>query len=816
VAAGGGKLLYTGDHQQLGAIEAGGMLNLLVADNGCVELSEIHRFTHPWEADASIRLRAGDAEVLETYEVQGRLVGGTEQDVTEAAMRGWLADTLTGKRSLLVTASNAQAQHLSAQLRTELVRLGHVDPQVLAIGRDGNPIGVGDWVQARRNDPTIPVEGSGMVTNRITYEVLGQDRRSRTLRVRSAAGVIAHLPPEYVAAHTTLAYAATVHAAQGRTVDTCHAVIDIVTDRASAYVALTRGRDSNTAYVICQRHPDAHQPERLETTRARMGDILTRPEQPGSVAAELTRRAGVVEGRELGWIGSQFDDITGEAAHHHHTALLAGLLGPESITTLVGEPGYKRLLRGVRAAELVGHDPAALLDDVVTGRSLIGAESMSDVLRWRIHYRTDQRSPERTVVVGDWSSLCAPLDGPVGTYMEALARAASVRQAELGHTVLLVQPEWAMRRLGAPPGAAVDRDDWVRRAGAVAAYRELRGIPASSLAIGPAPAREQVLHRALWCHAHAALGPTTGDELDYATASDAQLREMREHYRRETTWAPYHVHDELRDARLVATGYHHDAILWRAEAQQLCPGSRERDIAEADVAAAEALAARYDARVEHLQIIATARERWHHESEQARTRHILAGQELTRRGLPVEALAEAVEQTALFDIPDPADPGDRRRLGSRGQRHEAVDTVDAVEAALAMARGEIHQPGRLDAGFDPHQPALFPTHPRAVDVAAAQPLRAPTRPNSANDTDDPLSLAQARRQAEIITELRAEQNRWIAALEPTHTYLTTSEDIATESDGAHRRRYHADLHDQQLQRALGRGQAEDLDSGMGF
>src|SRR5207244_413651 len=108
--------------------------------------------------------------------------------------------------------------------------------------------------------------------------------------------------------------------------------------------------------------------------------------------------------------------------------------------------------------------------------------------------------------------------------------------------------------------------------------------------IGAAPAREQVFHRTLWQHAHTALG-TPADELDYTTASDAQLREMREHYRRETTWAPYHVHTELRDARLVATGYHHDAILWRAEAEQLPPDTPQRTRAAADVAAAEHLAA---------------------------------------------------------------------------------------------------------------------------------------------------------------------------------------------------------------------------------
>ena len=57
------------------------------------------------------------------------------------------------------------------------------------------------------------------------------------------------LPASYVARHLALAYAATVHAAQGQTVDSSHAVITAWTSLAALYVALSRGRDANTAHV---------------------------------------------------------------------------------------------------------------------------------------------------------------------------------------------------------------------------------------------------------------------------------------------------------------------------------------------------------------------------------------------------------------------------------------------------------------------------------------------------------------------------------------------------------------------------------------
>src|SRR5215203_4203299 len=107
VAAAGAKLLYIGDHEQLAAVGAGGMLELLVRDAGAVELTDIHRFTHAWERAASIRLRVADPDAA-----------------------------------------------------------GRVSAEVLGQTRDGNLIGVGDLIQARRNDYTLRVHGGRPVTNR--------------------------------------------------------------------------------------------------------------------------------------------------------------------------------------------------------------------------------------------------------------------------------------------------------------------------------------------------------------------------------------------------------------------------------------------------------------------------------------------------------------------------------------------------------------------------------------------------------------------------------------------------------------------------
>ena len=71
---------------------------------------------------------------------------------------------------------------------------------------------------------------------------------------------------QYLREHVGLGYAVTVHASQGVTVGTTHAVLAETATRSLFYVAMTRGRDANTAY-LCQRtpEPDDHV---VVTTRA--------------------------------------------------------------------------------------------------------------------------------------------------------------------------------------------------------------------------------------------------------------------------------------------------------------------------------------------------------------------------------------------------------------------------------------------------------------------------------------------------------------------------------------------------------------------
>ena len=548
------------------------------------------------------------------------------------------------------------ATELSAQIRAELVAAGRVSAEVLGQTRDGNLIGVGDLIQARRNDYTLRVHGSRPVTNREVYEVIGRNRLTGTLTVRDRDGILAHLPAAYVQQHTTLAYAVTAYGAQGQTVDTTHSLVDRGTTRAGVYVPGSRGRDANTFYVVCRHAPDHHDPERIDRTPvAVLTDILTRPAD-ATPAAELARRAGA-RGNPLAGLGRHpvgpADRRVQPPPRHRHPHPTAP---PDVLKRLVDEPGYGRLMAAVRSMELAGHDPHAVLAEAVARGSLHDAHSVSDVLRYRIRLLDNGgRTPERAVRDGDWTTFAAPWPGPVGDYARVLAAAATARQTELGERAAAHPPAWALAAptLGPPPADPLQRAEWVRRAGIVAAYRDLHAIPDAQLSIGAAPSRERAFHHALWRQALTALGHPA-DALDYATASDAELREMRDAWRRAQAWAPQFVAEDLHAARELAEEYRRDAVIWRAGLDRHPDGSAERELAERDLAAAEQLAAVSAARVEALERIQAVRTDWLDRNRELQERAAFAGDELERRGLDRDTAAPIGEQQELLTITDTA------------------------------------------------------------------------------------------------------------------------------------------------------------------
>ena len=147
---------------------------------------------------------------------------------------------------------NRAAARVSAALRAELVALARIAGTGVPLGRNGWQgvvAGAGDLVQARRNGWVLRGWAGNIRApiNPGTYRVLDvrPDGGLTVVPVTGRGvpgeepGELLALPPSCVAADLTLAYASTVHAAEGRTVDTSHTVVGAGTDLAGVLVPMT-------------------------------------------------------------------------------------------------------------------------------------------------------------------------------------------------------------------------------------------------------------------------------------------------------------------------------------------------------------------------------------------------------------------------------------------------------------------------------------------------------------------------------------------------------------------------------------------------
>ncbi|GAA1858754.1 hypothetical protein GCM10009836_43740 [Pseudonocardia ailaonensis] len=615
VEAAGAKLLLVGDHKQLAAVGAGGGMDLISGSGARYELADARRFTQPWERAASLRLRSGDEAVLRDYHRNGRLLdAGTVDEAELAASQAWLADTLAGKRSLLLVDTNDQAARLSASLRTELVRLGRVAEQGVPLALQGTYAGVGDVVEARKNGWDLAgIEGNrrGPI-NRETYTVTAVSADGGLEIAAGDERIV--LPPVYVAEHLALAYASTVHSAQGRTVDTSHTVVTPRTAPAALYVGMSRGRDSNLAHVATEAVvADPADGRQDHTVRrdpvAAVALVLDPDDRTGTHSALAIATRSTNEAENVRTPAELLADAAQLAATQRTATwldelTLDGTLSVRHRTRIAAEDGAASLTRALRSAELAGLDARQVLAGAVADRSLDTARNATNVIYSRI---TDRH---RFDPLGDtWSDWTPKVDDPGWqAYLDHLAQAADDRAAELGEAAAAEPPRWAVDAFGAPPAEMTGRDAWVAEVGSVAAYRELRGHTGDTDALGPAPTPGQVEAFAAYRSAWRALGRPKIDR-EEIEMSDGQLRMRVRAAQREEVWAPRYVANELAGTHQAADSYRRTAALRAAEADAT-DVEDDRHRLRQESSDSSALAETLDHRAAQLQEVDDARAHW--------------------------------------------------------------------------------------------------------------------------------------------------------------------------------------------------------------
>ena len=286
----GARIAFVGDRHQLPAVGRGGVLEHAArwAPPGAhLTLESVHRFTDPRYAELSLLMRTGQrpGEVFDDLVSRGEIIVHRSEAERFAA--------LTTTDGLIVADTREQVTALNAAIRdhrltTRLTTRSDglttgLTPEHSAelTTKAGERVGVGDRIATRRNDRDLGV------ANRDTWTVTGLGRDG-SLTVTGCTGQRC-LPPAYVREHVELAYATTIHGAQGETVEVAHLLLGETTGAAAAYVAMTRGRDRNTAHLVGDNLEDARQ-QWIDTFNRDRADLG--PRHAAQVATEAIDRYG--------------------------------------------------------------------------------------------------------------------------------------------------------------------------------------------------------------------------------------------------------------------------------------------------------------------------------------------------------------------------------------------------------------------------------------------------------------------------------------------------------------------------------------------
>jgi hypothetical protein len=483
----GAKVLLVGDQAQLGAVEAGGMFTALVRDrNGLApELSDVRRFHSVWEQTASVALRAGSDDAIDAYEAHNRIVSGAREEMLDAVFGAWKHDVASGRTSLMIAGDLSTVGELNARARADRISAGQViEPGVTVAG--GGTAGRGDQVRTRQNNRRLTC-GRTWVRNgdRWTVRATFEDGGMTVQRVNGAGQVL--LPADYVREHVELAYASTAHRAQGRTVDTAHAIVSPTTTREVIYVSGTRGREGNWLYVDTHYDPDPQTSHGVATEPVTAREVLAgvlRNEGADVAAHDIIRREqSEAEGFER--LSAEYVTLATEAQAERWDVLLerSGLTQTDLDAVRASE-AHGPLLAAFREAEARALNIEAAFPQLVARRSMSDAVDVAAVLHARVH-RWIQAASGRLqgadhLIAGLIPRVRGVTDPDMTRALTERDNAMESRARTLAYQAIEDRHVW-VQRLGPVPSDPGHRARWLRNISIVAAYRDRWHIS------GPAP-----------------------------------------------------------------------------------------------------------------------------------------------------------------------------------------------------------------------------------------------------------------------------------------------------------------------------------------
>jgi Ti-type conjugative transfer relaxase TraA len=284
-AEAGAKVVLVGDPQQLQAIEAGAAFRSILERHGGAEIGEVRRQRQDWQRDATRDLANGrTGHVLEAYRSHGMV---HEAQIREHArgdlIERWDRDRRASpdKSRIILTHTNDEVRALNEAARERMRAGGGLGDEVRVTVECGERhFASGDRLMFLQNERGLGVKNG-------TLGTLAQvSPQSMTVQTDDGRSVRFDLRDYNRIDH---GYAATIHKAQGMTVDRTHVLATPGMDAHSSYVALSRHRDGMDLHY--GRDDFANQ-DRLARTlsRDRAKDMASDYEQRDPVQSYAERR----------------------------------------------------------------------------------------------------------------------------------------------------------------------------------------------------------------------------------------------------------------------------------------------------------------------------------------------------------------------------------------------------------------------------------------------------------------------------------------------------------------------------------------------
>ncbi len=240
----GAKVVMVGDPQQLQAIEAGAAFRAIHERHGGVEITEVRRQHIDWQQDATRHLATGrTGEAINAYAERG-MVHAAE---TRKAARGELIESWDRDRQanpdasrIILTHTNAEVRELNEAARDAMRASGDLGEDVrLKVERGDRAFASGDRIMFLRNERGLEVKNGTLGTIERVSE------QSMTVRTDDGRSVAFDVKDYRDLDH---GYAATIHKAQGMTVDRVQMLATPEGNSHSAYVGLSRHRQQADLY----------------------------------------------------------------------------------------------------------------------------------------------------------------------------------------------------------------------------------------------------------------------------------------------------------------------------------------------------------------------------------------------------------------------------------------------------------------------------------------------------------------------------------------------------------------------------------------